>query len=283
MKSIFNEITIVLISYRSKKKIVRFIKKLDKKFKILIIENSEDRNLHIFLKRKNIKIIYKNNIGYASSINTARKHIDTKYFFIFNPDVYGITNNIIEKFYLSAISLKDNFSCLGPRYKNISTETLKQSNKNLKIGKILSISGAAMFFCKKNFDYLKGFDENFFLYFEETDYCYRGNKQKLYAYQLNNISIRHNRGTSINFKNKKEKEKIKNLTNWHFIWSKFYFYKKNYGYFISLIYFVPILLRTAIKYIYFDIINKPDNANKYRVRLSGLINSILLKRSLKRI
>ena len=96
MKSIFNEITIVLISYRSKKKIVRFIKKLDKKFKILIIENSEDRNLHIFLKRKNIKIIYKNNIGYASSINTARKHIDTKYFFIFNPDVYGITNNIID-------------------------------------------------------------------------------------------------------------------------------------------------------------------------------------------
>lgn len=140
-----------------------------------------------------------------------------------------------------------------------------------------------MFFCKKNFDYLKGFDENFFLYFEETDYCYRGNKQKLYAYQLNNISIWHNRGTSISFKNKKEQIKIKDLTNWHFIWSKFYFYKKNYGYFISLIYFFPILFRTAIKYIYFDLINNQDNANKYKVRLSGLINSILLKKSLKRI
>lgn len=135
MKKIFKEITIVLISYRSKKKLIRFIKKIDKKYKILIIENSEERNLHIFFNRKNIKIIYKNNIGYASSINLARKRIHTKYFFIFNPDVYGITDKIIEKFYQAAIDLKDNFSCLGPRYKNINTKTLKQSNKSFRIGK----------------------------------------------------------------------------------------------------------------------------------------------------
>ena len=33
-----------------------------------------------------------------------------------------------------------------------------------------------MFFNKSKFDLLGGFDENFFLYFEETDYCLRAKK-----------------------------------------------------------------------------------------------------------
>ena len=41
--------------------------------------------------------------------------------------------------------MKDNFSCLGPRYNNIDKKTLKQSNKNYDIGYVKAISGAAMF------------------------------------------------------------------------------------------------------------------------------------------
>ena len=35
-----------------------------------------------------------------------------------------------------------------------------------------------MFFKKKNFDLIGGFDENFFLYFEESDFCLRAHKKK---------------------------------------------------------------------------------------------------------
>ena len=33
-----------------------------------------------------------------------------------------------------------------------------------------------MLFSSKDFETLKGFDERFFLYFEDTDICYRANK-----------------------------------------------------------------------------------------------------------
>ena len=66
-----------------------------------------------------------------------------------------------------------------------------------------------MFFNKSNFDIIGGFDENFFLYFEETDFCLRARKLNLFSYQLNEIKLTHNVGTSISFDNESEKEKLK--------------------------------------------------------------------------
>ena len=62
------------------------------------------------------------------------------------------------------------------------------------------ISGACMFFKKKTFDLLGGFDEFFFLYFEESDFCLRAHK--IYKnYQINTIKVKHNVGTSVEAKN----------------------------------------------------------------------------------
>ena len=59
-----------------------------------------------------------------------------------------------------------------------------------------------MFFCIKTFDLLNGFDENFFLYFEENDYCKRGVKIKIYSYQINSILLKHDIGTSVEYRDK---------------------------------------------------------------------------------
>ena len=136
-----------------------------------------------------------------------------------------------QKFYEVAQKLNDNFSCLGPRYSNISSKTLKQSNKDKEIDTLKSISGAMMFFNIKKFDLLNGFDENFFLYFEETDFAYRGNSIGLKAYQVNSIELEHIVGTSVDFKDMEEEKKIRDLYTWHFIWSKFYFLRNIMGYF----------------------------------------------------
>ena len=63
---------------------------------------------------------------------------------------------------------------------------------------------------------------------------------KLYFRNIVNIKIKHNVGTSVNTKSIAEKEKLNNLYNWHFIWSKFYYFKKHYGFLISMLYFLPI-------------------------------------------
>ncbi len=283
MNEYYDYITIVLISYKSKRKIQKFLKNLSNKNKIIIIENSSHKILTEEFKKENLKIYNIDNKGYAGSINFAREKIDSKYFFVFNPDVEEINDSIINHFFLKASELNDNFSCLGPRYKNISFKTLKQSNEKKEIDRINSISGASMFFNKKNFDIIGGFDENFFLYFEETDYCFRANKKNLFSYQLNNIKITHNVGTSIEYNDEKEETKIRDLRNWHYIWSKFYFYKKHKGYMFSIIVFLPILIRTIIKKNYYKITKNQKKKRKYEIRYQGLISSIDGKNSYKRI
>ena len=284
MKS-YSEVTIVIISYKSKKKIINFIVNLSKNYRIIIIENSDDKSIKKDIDQlfNNVEIYFAKNIGYGSAANYARTKIKTDYFFLFNPDLEEINSNLIEDFYNYAKKMNNNFSCLGPRFKNISNKTLKQSDIKSEIGFVKSISGAAMFFYTKNFDYIGGFDQNIFLYFEETDYCRRGIKCSLKAFQLNKIKITHNVGTSVEFKDIEEKNNIKKLTIWHFIWSKFYFYKKHYGKFLSALYFIPIILRTYIKILYFDIFKNIRKKEKYKIRLDGLLSSIKGKKSFKRL
>tara|TARA_E500000178_G_scaffold351726_1_gene413493 strand:+ start:213 stop:1073 length:861 start_codon:yes stop_codon:yes gene_type:complete len=277
------EVTIVIISHRSKKKVVNLIKNISNSIKIIIVENSFDKSIENEISKlgKNIDIIFSENNGYGSAVNLARKSVITKYFFVLNPDMQKIDDKLVGVFCNSAKELNDNFGALGPRFENVSDKSHKQSNINEKFGQIKSISGSAMFFCTEVFDKNGGFDENFFLYFEETDYCNRSNKNNFYIYQVNSQKVYHEIGTSVETTSKEEINKLKNLCAWHFIWSKFYFFKKHYGYITSLIYFLPILLRTYVKMIYFKITSK--NKNKYRVRFDALISAIKGLKSYKRI
>ena len=206
----------------------------------------------------------------------------TKYFFVLNPDMQKIDDNLINVFYESAKELNDNFGALGPRFENVSEKSHKQSNINEKYGQIDSISGSAMFFCTKIFDKNEGFDENFFLYFEETDYCYRSNKNNYKIYQVNSQRVQHDIGTSVETTGEDEANKFKDLYAWHFIWSKFYFTKKKKGYILSLFILAPILLRTIIKMIYYKGIRKTLQEKHYQIRLDGLLSSIKGQKSNKR-
>ena len=60
------------------------------------------------------------------------------------------------------------------------------------------------------------------LYFEETDYCYRSNKNNFKIYQVNSQKVYHDIGTSVETTSEEELINL-NLYAWHFIWSKFYF------------------------------------------------------------
>ena len=281
----YEEVSIVIVSYRSKRKIIKFLKKIYQYKKIIVIENSDDLSIGFDINKiyKNVEVYHTNNIGYGCSANYARKKINTEYFFLFNPDLHDIDNKIIETFLIQAKRLNNNFSCLGPRYDNISEKTLKQSDISKEIGYVDSISGAAMFFNTKVFDKIGRFDENIFLYFEETDFCKRGRKINLNSFQLNKIKVRHDVGTAVEYVDENEKIKIKLLCSWHFIWSKYYFYKKHYGLIVSLIYFFPIIVRSIIKIFISKIFKNYSNEEKYKNRINGLISSIKGLKSFKRI
>ena len=279
-----NQITIILLSHRSKNLVLNFIKDIHNKYKLIIIDNSNDIELKKIIEKDYPEIVINiiENNGYGSAINYASKLVKTKYFLISNPDIKGLNENMINKFLDAAKTLNDNFSALGPRFKNANPKSLVQSSNKKKIEEMKFLSGSCMFFKKENFDFVGGFDEKFFLYFEESDFCLRSHKIKK-NYQVNDIKIAHNVGTSVSTNNAYEKKKLEKLYTWHFIWSKFYYYKKHYTYFLAILIFIPILIRILFRIVLFVFINDIEKKERYIERWSGLLNSIKGNKSFKRI
>ena len=107
MRKILNKISIVLVCYNSSFKLKKFVQKIPNETKIFIIDNSKDYSLKkIFKSKKNVKIYFKKNDGYGSSINFAAKKIKTPYFLVAQPDVTGIKKSSLIKFYKYAKKIK---------------------------------------------------------------------------------------------------------------------------------------------------------------------------------
>lgn len=278
-----HDVTIIILTYKSKNLTINYIKNLYKKFKIIIVDNSKDTELETVIKSSypDVDIHLISNNGYSTQINYGVNFVKTKYFLISNPDVRGINEINIIKFLNVAKLLDNKFSALGPRYIDANPKSIKQSKNNEDIAELRFLSGACMFFYKKNYDLVGGFDNNIFLYFEENDYCQRS-KKYFKNYQVNTIKVYHDMGNSVLSKNEQEVKDQRDLRSWHFVWSKFYYYKKNFGFFFAIFIFIPIILRTGIK-IFFYLISKDEiNYLKYKNRWSGIISSIKGKRSYKR-
>ena len=279
-----NEVTLILLTHKSKNLALKYIAHIYNHFNIIIIDNSNDFTLENDIKKNYPKVILKfiPNNGYGNAINFGSRLVSTKYFLTSNPDLTGIDNDNLLKFVDVAKRLEDKFSVLGPHYLNANPKSLKQTIDNNDISEMRFLSGACMFFNKKNFDLIGGFDENIFLYFEENDLCKRS--YKYYKnYQINNIKVLHNAGNSVSIKTPEDKLKHDNFRTWHFIWSKFYYYKKHYTYLFALLYFFPILLRILIRVVFSKLRNDQKSLDKYKSRLSGLYASIIGKKSYKRI
>ena len=279
-----DKITIVIISHRSEENVLRFISGLSDKYNILVIDNSGDEVLKKKVEHKtNVQFHLTENKGYGAAINYANNLVNTNYFFVFNPDILNIDDKFIDDFDIKAKYLNGDFLCIGPRFLNVNSKSHKQSDINKKIAKISAINGACMFINKKYFNLLNGFDENFFLFFEENDFCKRGVKKGFKIYQINEIEVTHKSGTSVETNDDIQKKQLEYLRNWHFIWSKFYFKKKHYGFLFTLIFFLPIFIRTILRIIIYSIKKNKEKKKKFTVRLDALISSLRGENSKKRI
>ncbi len=278
MNKEIKDISLVVITYKSEKIIYNFIKKIPKNIKTIIIENSKNNELkkNIEQNYENISVYLKENDGVGAALNFAVEKIETKYFLQIGPDI-EFNFQDLQIFIDYSKKLNDNFAALGPRFLNVKEKGHKQINNKIEYGKINSIHGSCMMIKKENFEMIGKFDENFFLYFEETEYCYRAKKKGYLSYQINSIKVK-SIGRSVEIK-KEKKEVFDNVLIWHFIWSKYYFSTKKKGKILSLITFTPLLLRISLRIFYYKMIKNKVALNKYEYRFSGLIKAMQGKSS----
>jgi len=249
------ELTLVFNSYQSQHLLNRILVDLQKNFRVIVIENSLDKRIKLTLEKKfkNVKVIIpKKNLGLAKSYNLAIKRAKTKYVFLNNPDI-EINKKSILNLLKCAKNIKD-FSIISPvykmekDYKNYEIFT-KKNNVKSKIFKKFDIREVDLidnnFLIKKN-NLQIFFDEKFFLYFETIDLAHnlRKNKKKLYI--TNKIKFHHYGSSSLP---PKLNNLVKKTRAFHYNWSKFYFYKKNYNYFYAIRKIFPNFIKSIKKII----------------------------------
>ena len=272
-------LTVVIPSYKSRNRIISHISKLSKKLNIIIIENSEDIDLkkQISKKFRNTEVYLKKNIGYGRAINFAAKKINTKYFFVMNPDT-TIYNQTLKNLINAAEKIKL-FGMLSPEHISKKRSDLTNS----KIVEKSTLTGGAMLFNTKIFKKIKGFDENIFLYYEDNDYFTKCNTLNLKLYLIKNSFHYHKKkdSSSATFRTIEEKYYAKLIAGWHGQWSKFYYIKKYHGFLYSLVKCLPNLIVNIIQFLINLIINY-KKAKYIYFKIEGLLSSIIGLPSFKR-
>lgn len=187
----YNEITLIIVSYKSEKLISRNLE-IIKKFPSVIIDNSKSKNLSTLINDfVNIKLIIPDkNLGYGQANNLGISNSKTPYILIVNPDII-LNENSIKKLYLSFLENIENIGILGPslydsnmnRRENGSISYLKRMNgkkifntiNNIPKGNISCefLVGCCLFMKRDFFNQIGGFDDDFFMYFEDNDLCDR--------------------------------------------------------------------------------------------------------------
>jgi N-acetylglucosaminyl-diphospho-decaprenol L-rhamnosyltransferase len=272
-----HEITVVITTFRSDIKIISCLNSIKGDIKVLIVENSNRSDFKEKIESKypnTTCLLAGENLGYAKGNNLGLSKVETKYALILNPDAI-LEKTAIDNFF-NATKKNENFAIIAPSIQEEKEINSKINESKTKLIPVKNVKGFAMFLNLKQFENIGFFDDNFFIYFEEIDLCNRLIKEKKEIFLDPNIRIYHSGGSShddsINYN-------MELSRNWHWMWSTFYFNKKYNGYFLSLIKILPKLFSAIFKtFLYFLIFNK-NKMNIYYQRASGIINSILGKKS----
>ena len=266
------DLTVIIVTFNSEDKIFECIESIPSDIDIYVVENSDNKNLKSVLESKysNVKcILTGSNKGYAAANNIGLRLVKTNYALVLNPDTKIKVNTINNFFNFSKI--KKDFWLVGPS----NNQSQKISGNENNIYEVENLKGFAIFFNinKFNQDF---FDENFFLYFEEIDLCKKVKKKGGSIYLDKNITIYHEGAASVK---KIEKIELEKSRNWHWMWSSFYYHKKYKGFLVALILISPKLIPAIFKLIFYLITFDQEKREIYFYRLSGIINSILGKKS----
>ena len=279
----YNEkLTVIIVTFHSNDLIENLINRLEKNIKIIIIENSLNVELKLHLEKKfeNVQVIIpEKNLGNGGGINLGLSQVKTEYSLYLDADVIP-ENDMIDTLLKWTDKLK-NFSMLAAKELNYNYRDDQYINheKSKNYHKMRLITGCVLLFNMKSLSKTGYFDENIFLYYEEHDLFHRCIKLGLDIYMIDDAKFNH-QGTSS--ANSIYDHEIYLNRNWHYCWSKFYYFKKNYGYFYGIRKTFPNFLRALRKYLFYKLLGNKKNSALHMAEMQGLTASYFLKKSLRR-
>ena len=281
-------LSVIIVSYKSDHVIENCINSIESEIEIVVVDNSNNNKFkdRIETKYKNVKcILSKENLGMGGGNNLGIKNVKKDFALILNPDV-ALENNSMNEIMVASKEIHD-FGIIAPiSSKDEYPNYILKKNHNFdpdKPFKVKSVDGYAMLLNLKKLkkiDNFNFFDENFFLYLENEDLCKRLLEKNENIYIVPKSKIHHLGGKAVDPKYKNE---IEYLRNWHWMWSKFYFNKKHYGFFIAFLKVSKNLISAKLRFLYYMMTLNRFKRKIYQMRLLGLISSMRGKNSYYRI
>jgi hypothetical protein len=272
------KVSILIVTYQSQDEISLCINSIyknikDTDFEIIIIDNASTDNTIKIVKDNFSDVILienKKNKGYAYANNKGTSLAKGDFLFFINPDSIIIENTI--SVLLLIINSNNENGIVAPKIKNINGSTqfsaggiptipamlfeafglyLFFPNTLFGYRNALSIksdvnvgwvTGACFMIKKQIFQNLNGFDENYFLYLEDTDLCLRMNNElKKNIIYTPKTSVIHMKG-----KSSKNDSYISKLSSYR---SKLYYYKKHNGQIAYLALFPVLYIAILFKLV----------------------------------
>jgi N-acetylglucosaminyl-diphospho-decaprenol L-rhamnosyltransferase len=275
--------SVVIVAFKSEHLLEKLIKSIPKSYEVIVIENSINYSV-----KKNIEKLFTNskvivpetNLGYAKAINLGFAEAKNNFVWVIAPDV--IFFNDLFVYFEKLTEEFSEFSIIAPTYKNekihknyyplLKKNTIK--SKNYSLEEVEDLDWCLCLLNKSKLDKKIILDENFFLYFETIDLALSLKREKKKIYVIKEIKFIH-KGTSSS--ESEYKLEILANRNWHYSWSKFYFYKKNYNYFYAIRKLLPNFLKAFKGYITAVISSNEGHKKTHKATMSGITNSLFLK------
>lgn len=223
-------VSIIIVNYNTKQLLVDCLetvydKTKDISFEIIVVDNASVDGSEAYIKDRYPEVVWINsgsNLGFGRANNLGATYASGKYLFLLNSDTL-LKNNAVKLFYEYAENHGN--SRVGAIGSWLLDREEKSNNSygffpdtrneiNYLLGRCYRpsvedmtseqevdyITGADLFISKQLFDSLGGFDDNIFMYYEETDLQYRMSKLGLKRIVIPGPRIIHLEGGS--FENK---------------------------------------------------------------------------------
>ncbi|PKL83342.1 MAG: glycosyl transferase [Ignavibacteriae bacterium HGW-Ignavibacteriae-3] len=230
------DLSIIIVNYNVKEFLLNLLDSVlaaskNISIEIIVVDNASDDGSIEILKDKfpGVKLIAnKVNVGFGSANNQAMKIAVGKYFLLINPDtivredtfekMIGFFENTPEAGIAGCRVLNPDgslqlacrrsfpgpwtsftkvtgLSRLFPKSRILARYNLTYLDEN-KTYEVDAVSGAFLMLRREVFEKIGGFDEQFFMYGEDLDLCYRAQKSDFNIYYVHSTEIIHYKGES---------------------------------------------------------------------------------------
>jgi GT2 family glycosyltransferase len=222
------DLSIIIVSYKGWERLIKCLEALNSftgngfSSEVIIVDNRSDDGRIAEIEKQFPEFRYiRNEIngGYAHGCNLGSKYAVGEFFLILNPDTVALESEV-EKL-LKTAKKNPGFSIVSCRQVNEKGKEcivsgpfpvffnltgfqraifgLFWTNEGIHDPEILFpdwVSGSVILIGKEMFQKLKGFDEDFWMYFEDVDLCRRVRNIEGRVALCRNITIEHNHGGS---------------------------------------------------------------------------------------